>query len=1097
MDSREEEWAPTGLRIRRRFTTAGRDPFESITFTLRPSHVVSADGTVLSAAPTIEVPDSWDQVATDILASKYLRKTGVPQTDADGEPLLDADGNQVLGPERSAREAVLRLANAWRIWGEREGYFATEEDAEAFRDEVAYMMITQMAAPNSPQWFNTGLFEAYGIVEDADGNWYFDPHRSKVVQTSHKYERSSANACFILNVEDRLVGPASIMRHIEDSARLFKAGSGVGANYSKIRERGAGLSGGGTSSGVMSFLRVHDRAAGAVKSGGRTRRAAKMVILNVDHPDIEAFVESKVEEERKVAALAAAGYSADFDGEAYDVVAFQNANHSVRISPGFMKAVREDAMWDLTSRGDGSVVRSVPARQLWEKIAHAAWSCADPGLQFDDLTNDWNTVLDIERINGSNPCSEFLFLDNTACNLASLNLVKFWDEDRDEFDIPAYLHAIRLWTIVLEITVAMSHYPTAEVAERSYLYRPLGLGYANIGALLMRTGLAYDSDQARAVIGAMTAILTLRAYETSAEMAAAFGAFEMYDQARNSMQRVIANHRRAAYGSLADSHGPVEDYQQLSVRPYELDHELLRATPFSAMSEAVLHAADRMQEAASMHGVRNSQVTVLAPAGTIGLVMGCDTTGIEPDFALVKLKKLVGGTYLHIVNGSVRPALKKLGYSPDAIDRILVYLIGTREFGSDGPLGYTALHAAEFTESEIQAAEAALATAPDVPWAFAADTIGEDAYRRLGVDPIAGGAALLSAAGFTQADLDEANTRICGHGSLDGAPDLAPEHLAVFDTAVASGNSSRSIHWSGHVKAVAAASPFLSGGVSKTVNMPHDATDTDVRALYEMAYNLGVKSVSVYRDGSKRAQPLHSATQTQESEEGQIDHLLRFAQVPEGMSPLAFYGEHNPPRFRLPSIRAGVTWRFEIAGVEEVYLRSGEYPDGSLGEVFIDWGKPGSTLRGMTSALSIALSQGLQHGVPLERFVRALRDHNFEPHGVVLGHPNLKMARSLIDAVVRILGHHYLHDDSLVQVKGMPPFRVERVSAESLEGEPRAHNAAETAVADEPSQVAAEEAETAGRRLYGEYCPTCGSDRLVKTGTCAVCVECGATTGCS
>jgi ribonucleoside-diphosphate reductase alpha chain len=1096
------------LTVSRQFTHSG--PFDGITFTTRQSRIGNPDGTSVFEMPDVEVPDTWDQVAVDILASKYFRKAGVPQTDADGNPIVDADGNPVLGPERSIKQVALRMANAWMMWGQRGGYFASDDDAIAFRDEMAYMVATQKAAPNSPQWFNTGLFEAYQISEDPEGNWYFDETLGEPVESAHKYERSAASACYILHVDDQLVGEQSIMRHIEDSARLFKAGSGVGANYSTIREKGGKLTGGGSSSGLMSFLRVHDRAAGAIKSGGTTRRAAKMVIVDADHPDIEEFIWCKVLEERKVAALVAAGYPSDYNGEAYDTVSFQNANHSVRLPAGFIEAVAGDADWDLVSRNSGNVVSTVKARELWDKIAVAAWSCADPGLQFDDIINDWNTVADTERLFGTNPCSEYTHIDNSACNLASLNLLGFWDDDTHSFDVDAYLHAVRLWTLTLEITVTMAHYPTAIVAKNSYEHRTLGLGYANMGALLMRAGLPYDSDAARAVMGAVTALLTDHSYTTSAEIAAAVGPCVAYAANESSTRRVLSNHRRAAYGSLAASSG-LADYEHMHVRPQEIDHLTLAHTLFAALTPAVLRVADTMVEQVSRHGLRNQQATVLAPTGTIGLVMGCDTTGVEPDFALVKLKKLAGGGYMQIANGSVEPALRTLGYSDSDIASVLAHMRGTNTLHGDTAVSGVTLAAAGFSVEEINAADAALAAVSDLTWAFSSYTIGAAAYERFGVDPDGGGAALLAAAGFSFADVTASSKAICGHLTVEGAPALRPEHLPVFDCAVECGDGTRVIHWSGHVRALAAAQPHVSGAISKTINMPNDVTPDDVADAHEMAYRLGVKCVAIYRDGSKMSQPLNSAKSSEDGDEtDETGAVVNVRDIVPGMSPAEYYHDQQPPRFRLPELRHGPRWRVEVGG-EELYVGAGEYPDGTLGEVFIDWGKQGSTLRGITAALSITISQALQHGVPLARIVKALQGHTYEPRGMVVGHSNLKMATSVIDAVVRVLGYYYGGDPSLVQVPGGPTradfgtvmSASDAAPAVSTVTEPRSATADTNTDTNTDTNAGATEVagdaagKSSGERVYGETCSACGSSHLLRAGSCKVCGSCGTTTGCS
>lgn len=1072
-----------GISIPRKFTAQGRDPFESFTFTFRQSRIVNPDGTVVFSADNVEVPDFWDQVSVDILASKYFRKRGVPQTDPNGQLRLDDMGDPELGSETSIKQVALRLANAWKIWGERGGYFASSQDAEAFRDEMAYMVCAQMAAPNSPAWFNVGLHEAYGIVQDPDGSWYVDAETGEVKESRHRYERSAVNACFISHVKDQLVGEGSIFDFAEREARLFAQGSGSGANLSDIRADGEPLTAGGASSGVLSFMKVLDAAAGAIKSGGATRRAAKMVILDADHPEVEAFVWCKALEEEKAAALIAAGYEGGYEGEAVRTVAFQNANHSVRITRGFMKAVAEDGEWELLARTDGSIVKKVRARELWNQIAQAAWQCADPGLQFDDILNDWNTVAATERLRGTNPCSEYTHVDDTACNLASFNLVKFWDDTEKTFDVDAFEHAVRLWTLMLEIHVSMSHYPAKIIAQRSFEHRTLGLGYANLGALLMRAGLPYDSDQARAVMGAVTALMHNRAYATSAQIAAAVGPALAWEPNRDSMAKVMRNHRRAAYGSLAAARG-VPNYEELTVTPQAIDHLVLAHTPFTPLTPAVLAAADDAVAGVDT-GYRNMQVTVLAPTGTIGLVMGCDTTGVEPDFALVKLKKLAGGGYMRIINSSIPPALRTLGYDDDAIERILQHALGTQSLRGETPICVQSLRAAGLGGAAIEAVERVLPTVSELSWAFAPHVVGEDVFEAFGVKDQEG-TTLLSALGFSSEDVAASSRVICGRLTVEGAPDLLTEHFPVFDCAVECGDGTRSISWQGHVRALAAVAPHLSGSVSKTVNMPHSVGVDDVAAAYQLAYEMGVKCVAIYRDGSKVSQPLSSAGAS-----GTPVESITIPAPPIGVSPSEWYKGAIPPRFRLPNLRFGPTWRIEIGG-EEVYIRAGEYPDGSVGELFVDWGKQGSTLRGVTSALSITISQALQHGVPVERIVSALRGHTFEPRGVVTGHPNVKMASSIVDAIVRVLGYYYTGQEDLVQVNDLSSTRAHIHGPAT----PRPTIVEESTV--EP-EVPSYDDFSAGpaQRVYDKKCSNCGSGNLMQAGSCMVCGDCGNTTGCS
>ena len=1095
--------AAKGLQISRRFTTEGVSPFDSFTWVMRQSRIGNVDGSSVFLMNNVEVPDFWDQVATDILASKYFRKTGVPQTDATGAPLYDQDGNEILGPETSLKQTALRLASAWTIWGTRAGLFASDADATAYRDEMAYMLCAQMAAPNSPAWFNVGIYEAYGIVQDPDGSWYVDPADGVAKQSAHRYEHVGANACFISSVHDQLVGEGSIFDFAEREARLFSQGSGSGANLSYIRAEGEKLSAGGTSSGVLSFMKVLDAAAGAIKSGGATRRAAKMVILDADHPEVEAFIWAKAREEKKAAALIAAGYEAGYEGEAVRSVAFQNANHSVRINPGFMQALAADGDWDLYNRTDGAIAKTVKARQLWNEIATAAWECADPGLQFDDILNDWNTAADTERLRGTNPCSEYTHVDDTACNLASFNLVKFFDDATGRFDVESFEYAVRLWTITLEIQVWMSHYPARIIAEKSFEHRTLGLGYANLGALLMRAGLAYDSAQARSVMGALTALLHNRAYATSAEMASAIGPCLAWEPNKGSMARVLANHRRAAYGSLAGAHD-VPDYQALTVTPQGIDHQMLASTAFANLSAPVLAAADAAQSG-NQSGFRNMQVTVLAPTGTIGLVMSCDTTGVEPDFALVKMKKLAGGGYMRIVNSSVAPALRRLGYSEEAIERILAYALGTQTLEGSTPISASSLHAAGLPEAAIARAEAALASLSDVSWALAPHVIGEDAFA--GLPAGADGYDLLKSLGFSDADIDATNKVVCGHLTVEGAPHLKDRDLAVFDCAVECGDGTRSIAWMGHVAALAAVAAHISGSVSKTVNLPNSATVADIEGAHQAAYDLGVKCVAIYRDGSKVAQPLSSASQGDDADE--LDDEAQAFVMPEpvpGQSPRQMYGDHPVPRFRPPNPRFGPTWRLEVGG-EEIYLRVNTYRDGSPAEVFIDWGRQGSTLRGITSALSIAISHALQRGMPLEDLIKAFRGQTFEPYGVVTGHDNLKMASSVIDAVARVLGHYFLDRDDLVQIPGGLTAKTMGYGPISQLGfDEHSHvdeaPVAELEVADEPTADEVDKAKAivakgGGKKLFGEKCSACGSATLIQAGSCRVCGECGTTTGCS
>ncbi|OFW55191.1 MAG: ribonucleoside-diphosphate reductase, adenosylcobalamin-dependent, partial [Actinobacteria bacterium RBG_16_70_17] len=751
----------TGLRITRLFTKPGEDPFDSVTWGTRDSRITNPDGSVVFEMKDAEVPTSWSQVAADIMVSKYLRKAGVPQFDESGEPIRDEEGRIVLGPERSARQVIKRLTSTWRWWGERSGYFASEADAHAFEDELSYMLVNQMAAPNSPQWFNTGLHHAYGLTGPAQGFWYVDPATGRAVPSPDSYSRPAPHACFIQSIEDDLVNEGGIMDLWVREARLFKFGAGTGTNFSRIRAENESLSGGGRSSGVMSFLRIGDRAAGAIKSGGTTRRAAKMVILDIDHPDIEEFINWKKGEEEKVRALIAAGYPSDFNGEAYQTVAGQNANNSVRVSNEFVRAVLDDTDWHLTARTTGRVMRTVPARRLWREIAEAAWACADPGVQFHTTINEWHTCPADGPIRASNPCSEYMFLDNTACNLASLNLGSFFDDDSGTFNIETYQHAIRLWTMVLDVSVTMAHFPSREIAQGSYDYRTLGLGYANLGSLLMRSGIAYDSDEGRAIAAALTALLTGVAYATSAEMASVLGPFPRFPENRTDMLRVIRNHRRAAYDS------PQEEYEGVS-------HRVVGTDPLycpGALLEAAQRAWDSALDLGEQYGYRNAQTTCLAPTGTIGLQMDCDTTGVEPDFALVKFKKLAGGGYFKIANQSIDPALRSLGYSAEERSEIVRYVVGTMALEGAPHVNRSALVSLGLTDGEVDAVERALPGVFELRYAFSPYVIGEDALARLGVGEAAWKQPafdLLRYLGFTDEQIREAGDHICGRQTIEG-----------------------------------------------------------------------------------------------------------------------------------------------------------------------------------------------------------------------------------------------------------------------------------------------------------------------------------------
>ena len=1129
-----------GLRMQRLFTTEGRDPYDDIAWTHRESRIVNPDGSVVFEMADAEVPTSWSQVATDIIVSKYFRKAGVPRLDANGDPVLDSEGNPVLGTEGSAKDVFNRLAETWRHWGEGYVYFDSGADAQTFEDELKYMLANQMAAPNSPQWFNTGLKHKYGITGTPQGFWYVDEQTGEALPSPDAYSRPAPHACFIQSVADDLVNDGGIMDLWVREARLFKMGSGTGSNFSNLRAEGEPLAGGGKSSGLMSFLKIGDRAAGAIKSGGTTRRAAKMVILDTDHPDIEEFIAWKRDEEMKARLLIEhGGFPADFNGEAYMTVSGQNSNNSVRVDDRFIKAVAEDGDWELINRVEGDVSKTVRARDLWEQIADAAWACADPGIQYHTTINEWHTCPADGEIRASNPCSEYMFLDDTACNLASINLGAFLDDATGRFDIDGYLHAIRLWTIVLEISVTMAHFPSKAIAQGSYDFRTLGLGYANLGSLLMRSGIPYDSDEGRAIAGALTAILTGEAYATSADMAKARGPFPGFEKNREHMLRVMRNHRRAAYDETGfEGIGTTVS----TIDPAHCPADLL---------DAARQAWDRALELGEQHGYRNAQASVLAPTGTIGLVMDCDTTGVEPDFALVKFKKLAGGGYFKIANQSIAPSLRRLGYDRQQILDILAYVVGTSSLEGAPHVNSRSLAARGFTSEDLARVGKALPGAFELENAFNVFTLGADTLERLGFTEEEYGTfefRLLPALGFSKKQIREANDFICGRQTIEEAPHLRAEHLAVFDCANRNGKyGERFIHHTGHIKMMAAAQPFISGAISKTINMPNEVTVEDVADAYMMSWELGVKAVALYRDGSKASQPLSASSDDGVSEEEseevtealQAESAMAWGVWPAGTSPTQAYARQPRPRFLLPARRTGWTQEARVGG-HKVFLRSGEYDDGTLGEIFIDLAKEGATLRGVLASFAIAVSKGLQYGVPLEEYVDTFVYQTFEPRGIVEKHPNIKMANSIVDYVFRALGVEYLHRDELAQV---PPDRSssdlpeppkglaaeagrqmelsEALKEQDIEAQAAAARFVDSKQPD-PVQplplnlvpvgagngsgaatASAEEVAlaSAGQMIGGlmgdaPVCSSCGH-MTVRNGACYVCLTCGDTTGCS
>ena len=1111
------------MKFTRRFTTAGQDPYEGIEWDRRVSEIRNPDGTVVFHLDGVRVPMSWSSVAADVLAQKYFRRAGVPQLDEEGNAKLDADGQPVLGGESDARQVFHRLAGCWTQWGERYGYFDGDSDAEAFYDELCRMLADQRCAPNSPQWFNTGLHFAYGIDGPPQGHSFVDPETNRLKTSKSAYARPQPHACFIQSVGDDLVGENGIMDLWVREARLFKYGSGTGTNFSALRAEGEPLSGGGKSSGLMSFLKIGDRAAGAIKSGGTTRRAAKMVCLDIDHPDIEEFVNWKVREEQKVAALVAGSralekclndvfkachdwpaghwsskpggsdadafdlkknarlrksmrvardsmipmnyvmrcvglaeqgfssieiptYTTDWDSDSYVTVSGQNSNNSVRVTNEFMQAVEDDSEWNLyyrkatekdpkTGKQVPAIARTVKARELWSLISYSAWACADPGIQFDTTINEWHTCPKDGRINASNPCSEYMFLDDTACNLASLNLVTFLDQDTGVFQVEDFRHAVRIWTTVLEISVLMAQYPSKQIARRSWDYRTLGLGYANLGSLLMRMGIPYDSPDGRAWNGAITAILTGESYATSAEMAEALGPFQRFQKNREPMLRVMRNHRRAAYDA------PASEYEGLTVTPMgiEPDH-----CP-SYLVAAARDAWDRAVEQGELHGYRNAQVSVLAPTGTIGLVMDCDTTGIEPDFALVKFKKLAGGGYFRIINQSVPTALKQLGYDDAASEAIVNYIKGIGTLRDAPHINDVVLRLKGFSRESIAKIEAQLPSAFDISFVMNRFTLGDACLRdELGVpdhlleDP---SFDLLQFLGFDADQVQEANDAICGSMTIEGAPGLKDEHLPVFDCANKCGRyGKRSIAATGHIGQMAAAQPFISGAISKTINMPNEALVEDVTEAYRQSWNSMIKAMALYRDGSKLSQPLNTtssedigelldAVSTTEPEDAASERLdTRIKAAAEQLTERVVV-RYLSKRRRMPQRRGGYTQK-AIVGGHKVYLRTGEYQDGTLGEVFIDMHKEGAAFRSLMNCFAIAVSIGLQYGVPLEEFVEAYTFTRFEPNGIVAGNDRIKMSTSMIDYIFRELAVSYLDRQDLAQVTS------EDLNADVVGGDP-------------------------------------------------------------
>ena len=954
-----ESIATHGLTFKRHFTRLGIHPFEEVEWESRTASLQNEKGQTIFEQRNLEVPKDWSQTATNIVASKYFHgKLGSPER------------------ESSVRQLISRVADTIAQWGIEGGYFRTEEDAQAFHDELTHLLVRQKMAFNSPVWFNCGLWHKYHRHSEG-GGWYWDPATGGVKKETEAYRHPQCSACFINSVQDNL---DSILTLAKTEGMLFKWGSGTGTNLSPLRSAMETLSGGGKASGPLSFMKGYDAFAGVIKSGGKTRRAAKMVILNIEHPDVVDFIECKAKEERKAWTLVDAGYDSSLDGEAYSSVFFQNANNSVRVTDEFMKAVVEDRDFSTRYITNGEPAKSYRARDLMRKISEASWQCGDPGMQFHTTVNKWHTSKATAPINASNPCSEYMFLDDSACNLASLNLLKFLSPD-GKFDVEAFRHAVDVTITAQEILVDNASYPTERIGLNSHNFRPLGLGYANLGALLMATGLPYDSEAGRDVAGSITAIMHGEAYLQSSRIAAEIGPCAGYGVNRDPFLGVISMHRQ----SLSNINS--------------------RYVPES-MTEAARKVWDDCLSSGMKFGYRNAQVTVLAPTGTIGFMMDCDTTGIEPDLALVKYKKLVGGGLIKIVNNVVPMALLRLGY----------------------------------TEQQ------------------ASDIV----------------------------------SHIDQKGTIEGAPGLKPEHLTVFDCSLKPANGIRSIHYMGHVRMMAAVQPFISGAISKTVNMPEEATVEDVSSAYTEAWRLGLKAIAIYRDGSKRTQPLNtsdakpkkeSEVRSQKSEE----KMSSESRVPSPDAPA------KPYRHKLSDERRAITHKFSVGG-HEGYLTVGLYEDGLPGEIFITMAKEGSTVSGLMDSFATAISLALQYGVPLKVLCDKLSHTRFEPSGYT-PNPDIRFAKSVMDYIFRWMALKFLPRDAQPQ---------ENASVSTLNGT-EAEKATELAGqftqatnlttvypngAVQPGLAGIEHSDDA------PSCSDCGAI-MVRNGSCYRCMNCGSTSGCS
>ena len=1059
-----------GLSIPRYYTKEGTSPFDMFTYDKKRSVIKNPDGSTVFTMEDVEVPNFWSQVATDILAQKYFRKAGVPLKNEQGELVIDENEKVIMGRETSIKQVAHRIAGCWRYWGEKYGYFASSDDAQIFYEEMVYMIIGQYAAPNSPQWFTTGLNFAYGITGPAQGHSYIDPVTKQLEYSQDAYSRSVPHACFIQSLNDDLVTEGGIFSLLTREARIFKYGSGTGSNFSKLRAKGERLSGGGTSSGLMSFLKIFDTAAGSIKSGGTTRRAAKMVCLDLDHPEIEDIIWWKVREEEKVADLVAGSkilrkrlsklieqakgkteplrdkevrkslkkaaqdhipinylvralelakqgydlplkeFDTHYESEAYLTVSGQNSNNSVRIPNSFFECLQNGKEWALKARSNGGVMKYVSAQKLWDDIGYCAWASADPGVQYDTTLNEWHTCPEDGRINASNPCAEYNFLDDTACNLASINLIKFYDEEAQQFDVAGYRHAIRLWIIALEISVLMAQFPSEEIARRSHIFRTLGLGYANIGTLLMLQSIPYDSDEARTIAGALAAIMTGDAYATSAEMARALGPFEGYARNKEHMLKVIRNHRRAAFDD--------ESYEGLTITPQPINLEICPAD----LLQAAHNSWDNALDWGTKWGYRNAQVSVIAPTGTIGLVLDCDTTGVEPDYALVKFKKLAGGGYFKIVNNSVPKALRRLGYSVQQIQDIIQYCLGHAALEESPVINWQSLRAKGLSDEQLQAVGKELRNAMDIRFVFNSWTLGKEFYDQA-MEGKQGN--ILSILGFTEKEIDAANEYICGTMTLEGAPHLKEEHYAVFDCANKCGKKGkRYIHPYGHLKMVAAVQSFISGAISKTINMPTDWTVQQVQHAYYDAWKMMVKAVALYRDGSKLSQPLNSTLE----EYPELKQILE-EEIDEGVQ----------------EVRKKV-----MIGQKELMLE-GKMVDEHLAEITVAMQGVSPAQEAMTAALVNNINLSLKSGIS----PHAIAQHSLQ----IEGHPVIQELSTFLQ-----------------EFESVPVLPKAMVS---------------TSIGNMAEKVAFIDA------AEKQKCKGCGATQLRRNGVCMLCEVCGDTSGCS